>query len=347
MGFAASLNIEPASPSQQSHSQSRRRRSSERFLILSPERSNYFYASEAERVATSLCALGYDVELASLRSLSAASKLAKYDRALFFNLCDILVDFGGDRSALFAAVKRIKAVSTECSLVLLESLRTKWFADNLELFQKAELDYIVDFGYFDQAHFCPPEFRARYLHLFNGLSQTEKEIVRQQFTPAEQRPIPWAFIGHQTPARASFAVELARRFDPLGLVYLPELSLVRKDGPHINETQIKRILSITRYYICYSHLTHYYLEAIRFRSAVLAGALPVKIFTEKPDSDENLFPYLHLREDEAVSALTEMAFEVLRDRLVEEMLRLPALEHGLLAVFCSSDQTAATIEAVP
>jgi hypothetical protein len=111
--------------------------------------------------------------------------------------------------------------------------------------------------------------------LYNGSSAAEAELIRSQV--AGGRPLPWALVGHATPARAVLADALVEHFGSDGIVFLPSDRPVRGGGRMLGEQALGRLLSATSYFVWCSSRRPAHHESHRFLEAVLAGAVPCKI----------------------------------------------------------------------
>ncbi len=114
--------------------------------------------------------------------------------------------------------------------------------------------------------------------LYNAPLAAEADLIRSQV--AGERPLPWALVGHATPARAVLADALVERFGPDGVVFLPSDRPVRAGGRMLGETALGRLLSATSYFVWSSSYSPARHESHRFLEAVLAGAVPCKIEPE-------------------------------------------------------------------
>lgn len=294
-------------------------------LIVVPGSVNYFYNQAGRRVAEALQSRGWRVHLATLHTLPEE----KFDWGFLVNAYELM------HSSQPIGEQKLGFVRRHCdrlSQVLLECVTTNWFADSFDLGRRAGAEYLFDFGLQNQSEQLSKTARQDYRFVFNGLTGSEIQTLHSLNTQ-EPRPIPWAFVGHQTPVRVELVYRLVRDFDPSGFFYLPELSPVTEDGPHLNEEQYLRVLAKARYQIWSSHHQGIYLEGERFRASLLTGSIPLKIMLnhnlQPPDTP---FSYLLLGEKSFTEQMRAFEFDQTRSRFVAEFLRLPELADSLSEV---------------
>ncbi|MGH9801609.1 MAG: hypothetical protein ACRD82_14695, partial [Blastocatellia bacterium] len=294
-------------------------------LVVIPGNVNYFYNQAGRRVAEALQCLGWRVHLTTLNSLPGE----KFDWGFLVNVNELM------HSCQPAGKHLLSIARGQCrrmSQVLLECVTTDWFTHSFEFGRRAGADYLFDLGLQDQSEQLPKAAAQGYRFVFNGLTATETQALKS-LNAQEPRPIPWAFVGHQTPARVELLYRLVREFDPSGFFYVPELSPVTEDGPHLNEEQFLRVLSKTRYQIWSSHHPGIYLEGERFRASLLTGSVPVKIMLNNtslpPDTP---FSYLLVEENRLTEGLRALEFQQTRSRFVADFLSLPTLADSLSEV---------------
>lgn len=240
-------------------------------LIVIPGSVNYFYNQAGRRVAEALESRGWRVHLAMLHSLPDALPEGKFDWGFLVNAYELMHSFqpaGKQRLGV------VRGLCRQLSHVLLECVTTNWFADSFDAGRHAGADYLFDLGLQDQSEQLSKTAQQGYQFVFNGLTASEIQTLHS-LNAEEPRPIPWAFVGHQTPARVELIYRLVRNFDPSGFFYLPELSPITEDGPHLNEEQYLRVLSKARYQIWSSHHQGIYLEGERFRASLLTGSIQI------------------------------------------------------------------------
>ena len=300
------------------------------FLLIIPGSVSYFYDVEGFRIARSLERLGIKTEVCSLSQLPTRRD---YDWVVFFNLTEIQLAFGKGEDEFLEAIEERRLRANRSALLLMESLRMTWFYENFALFKKCQLETLLDLGFLDQQRFFEQETdsdsHSKYHFLLNSLSEHEKSVARSRFTSEEERPLPWSFIGHRTLDRIRFAAELMQRLSPQGFLYLPEFTPITKNGPHLNESKFEQVLQKSRLSIWCSHVPHFYLESLRFRYALLNGAVPAKVNHHAKDSGDHPFSYLVFETGSFPEALREINFETTRDRFATEFLELPSFEEIL------------------
>ncbi|MEK7832901.1 MAG: hypothetical protein AAB401_17560, partial [Acidobacteriota bacterium] len=285
------------------------------------------------RLAEALQTNGWQTRLTTLQAIAADADGESFDWVFLVNIYELIHSHPGGGSLLAALRKR----SRRLIQVLLECVTTNWFADSFWLGKRVGADWLFDFGLQDQTAQASEPVRRQYRFVFNGLTASERQTVAL-LDEHQARRIPWAFVGHQTGARVELAYRLVRDFDPSGFFYLPELSPVTEDGPHLNEEQFLQVLKRARYQIWASHHQGFYLEGERFRASLLTGSVPLKVMlnTVAP-ADDLPFSYLLLGESEFVERLNAMEFDSIRRRFVADFARLPGLAESLSEVINSLD----------
>jgi hypothetical protein len=204
------------------------------------------------------------------------------------------------------------------------------------LLRRVDFDRFVDSNIHQQSHLVPAEFRPRYDFIGYALTRRERgQLARfRELRDAAERPIPWATIGHATDARVSLAHRLVSEVDPRGFVYLPPLSPVSQDGPHLNEAQYQAVLRRSRYHVWCAHHNALYLEGERYRASALTGGVPVKILFQPVPQDMDLpFANLLLPFENFTSHLREMDFFQVRDQFLAEFQSQPTLDSELSHFF--------------
>ena len=228
-------------------------------------------------------------------------------------------------------IQHLKACCQQVGMILLESVRSPWFRDSLSLMQHAKLNILLDLGFYNQHQYASRKAQRVYHFVFNGLTQTEKQSIVGCALVSGDRPIPWTFVGHLVPRRLELLQRLIEDVDRRGFVYVVHFTPVTETGPHLNQAQLHEVLLRTRYKIWCSHVEHSYVEPIRFRLALMAGAVPIKVNMQPFDITEPLpFANLLLDERDFDKKLGAMDFEETRHKFVDEFKSLPLLETGLL-----------------
>lgn len=297
-------------------------------LVIIPGRVSYFYDTEGQRVAEAFRNLGGTAHVHTLFDYPQQS----FDWCFLLNLSEIVHAYNGDVPGVMKQLEMIKQRCGRVALVLLESVKTQWFMESFNLMRQAGVEILLDLGFHDQREQTPHKARPYYHFVFNGLVASEQQVVPERQTGMASRPLPWTFVGHLTPVRFHLLKQLTQKYDRQGFVYLVHFTPVTETGPHLNQHQFHQVLQKTRFKIWCSHHHHPYVESIRFRLALLAGALPVKIELFPQDFTAQVpFPYLILPEEGFVEQLRTMNFETVRGRFVDEFCQLPRLEKTLSA----------------
>jgi len=300
-------------------------------LLLTAGNVNYFYDRSALRMAEALANLGVDAQVATLRDFPARD----FDCCFVVGVGEIVTGHC-DRADALRKLAEIRAASRFTAVWNFDSMATPWFAMTRELLGRVGFDVLVDTNLHSQDHLVPWELRDRHDSVFYGLTRQERiEIGRfRNLQDAAQRPIPWATVGHATDARIAVAHHLVQSVDPSGFVYLPPLSPVTKDGPHLNEQQYQAVLRRSRFHVWCSHHGAFYMEFDRFRDSALAGGVPIKVVFESLPSDQDCpFSNFLLPFEDLAPRLREMDFFQARERFLAEYEGLPTLEAELLRFF--------------
>ena len=300
-------------------------------LLLTAGNVNYFYDRFAQRMAEALANLGVDAHVATLRDFPARD----FDCCFVVGLGEVVIGHG-DRAGALQKLAEIRAASRFTALWNFESMATCWFDKARELLDRVGFDILVDTNFHRQDYLVPPKLRDRYEFVHFGLTRQERvEISRfRNLQDVAERPIPWATVGHATDARIAVANYLVQSVDPSGFVYLPPLSPVTKDGPHLNEQQYQAVLRRSRFHVWCSHHGAFYMEFDRFRDSALAGGVPIKVVFESLPSDQDCpFSNFLLPFEDLAPRLREMDFFQARERFLAEYEGLPTLEAELLRFF--------------
>src|SRR4051812_47720139 len=262
-------------------------------VVLVPGGVNYFYDQAGRRIADALAQIGCRATIHTLRSVPPD---AEFNTCFFVNLYELGVGFGQEDVAV-EHVERLQKRCGQSFAVTLDCARTHWFSQTLNLCRRAGVKTLLDFGFADQSADVPRASRSLYRFVFNGLTAGERETLEAVRPVAEDRPLPWAFVGHVSASRAELVARLVRELDPGGFVYLPRLVPVTKDGPHLNEEQFQRVLRCARFQLWRSHHEYFYMESERFRTSALAGCVPIKLIQPWEGADPHL-PFRRLLVDE-------------------------------------------------
>lgn len=297
-------------------------------LVLIPGSINYFYNLNGRRIAEALRDLGFAVDVCTL----ATCPERDYDWCVLVNITEVALSVGdGD-----AGLEQIRAVGRRCRALAscaLDCVTTRWFEALLDCCATTDVRAILDLGLIDQSVHLSERARALYHFVPSGLTTSERRQLDALEAAGEERPIPWAFIGHFTPHRAALVDYLVRVVDPRGFVYLPQLApYTEKDSPHLNQRQFERVLRLTRYQLWCSHHHYCYMEPERFRTSLLTGSVPVKVMESRASLPRSApFRYLMIAEDDLPQWLGEGAFERVRRRFQQDFRQLPSLQDGLAA----------------
>ncbi len=297
-------------------------------LVLIPGSINYFYNLTGRRVAEALRELGFAVDLCTLADCPERD----YDWCLLANISEVALSVGDGSAGL----ERIRAVGRRCrarACCALDCVATPWFEALYQACLVAGVETILDLGLVDQSTHLSERERALYHFVPSGLTTSERRQLDTLEAAAEERPIPWAFIGHCTPHRAALVDYLVRVVDPRGFVYMPLLApYTEKDSPHLNQEQFERVLRRTRYQFWCSHHHHFYMEPERFRTSLLTGSIPIKVVESRADLPRSVpFRYLVIAEDDIPRWLGDGVFERVRRRFRQDFRGLPGLRDGLAA----------------
>lgn len=297
-------------------------------LILVAGVINYYYDVIGYRIAEALRNIGMEAQVHTLRSY--VDRGQSYDWFFMVNISEITVGYG-DADEAMRRISQIRARSSHSAMILLECVRTNWFAENLRLTLQAEIEMLLDLGFHDQRADAPAKAQRIYRFLFSGLTNYERDQAQRVIIQHAERPIPWTFVGHLETRRVKFAQRLMQGMDKGGFLYLPVLTHIVEGGPHLNGQQLQSVLERTRYYIWCAHHNYFYMESERFRNSVMAGAVPIKVSDFPPPNEgEGLpFQYLQLREADFDEHLRAFDFFSLRQRFLDDYLRLPSLEDGV------------------
>jgi hypothetical protein len=293
---------------------------------------NHYYDQIGHRLAEAFHTLGYD---ATVQSISAYQP-AEYDLTLLVNAFEIAVAYCRrffDLSPAVEQIKAMKARTARIGAIVLDCVHTYWFSENYSVCHYAGIPDLYDLGFHSQHDALDAHMRKKYRFILSGLTVSERQKVMQWQTTHQERPIPWAFIGHFQKHRAQFAMRLTQSCGANGVLYLPQLKPFTEEGPHINSEQLQRILERTRYYTWIAHHDYFYMESERFRNAALAGCVPIKVHSHPYNIDAYLpFTYLMLHESDFDEQLRSFDYAEVRQRFLQDYLLLPSLEASIAQV---------------
>ncbi len=294
---------------------------------------NYYYDVIAYRMADAVRNLGGVAAVATLQQ-AIEQPPDPLDWVLYVNPNEVGHGFG-DLGRAVEWMARLNKRAKNAAAVLLECVKTSWFNANIQTCRAAGLKTMIDLGFHDQRAAMRADHAALidYHFMFNGLNALERQKAQSYLTATHPRPIPWTFIGHMEKRRVQFVERLLNGLQKDGFVYLPTLTTVTEDGPHINGAQLQAILERTRYYIWVSHHDYFYVESERFRNAILAGAVPVKVQNHtSQDEADTPFTYLMIDEDGFEATMAEWDFAAMQCRYIQDFCGQPTLE-GQIAQF--------------
>jgi hypothetical protein len=139
-----------------------------------------------------------------------------------------------------------------------------------------DFDAVFDVGFVSQRD-KHPNSDVPYHFVFNGPTNEEEQIIAN-LTPAQERDIPWALVGYQTPEHRELAAALIDYGSyPEGFVFLPRFRRAKQRDAPLNPAELMAVLSRTKYYVWSAHRSSEYYDSARFIQALLAGAVPCEI----------------------------------------------------------------------
>jgi hypothetical protein len=300
-----------------------------RALIIIPGTVNYFYNLSGQRIAEALRALGFAVDVSTLRDCTEDD----YDWCLLSNIAEILHAYGDEAGGL----ARIGAVGGRCRALAslsIDCVSTPWYHRIRDLSGRAGAGSILDLGLYDQGPFLEPAERANYRFVLSGLTPSEGRQLDAPVEDDAERTIPWAFVGHATPYRAALVDHLIQSVDPRGFVYIPAAApYTEKGSPHLNQPQFERVLARTQYQIWCSHHSYFYMEPERFRASLLTGGVPVKIVASRQEVPKTApLSYLMMEPGDVGERLNPSVFPRLRRRFRQDWRRFPTLSQEMARV---------------
>lgn len=305
-----------------------------RVQIMAAKAHNYFYPMEGRRIAEALRNLGCDVVVSSLDTYSRD----QFDWCIAANLLEVAADYseaghgtGDDARRHFEYILKHSRRSAQ---FLLECVQSEWWTRPYQLYQWWHLDWYLDLGFHSQIDTLPLlDHRRSYYFLFSGLTQSERQHLASYLDQdMRDRPIPWVFVGHGQPQRLEIVRELVAEYDHRGFIYMPNIAVsVRDGGPHITEQKLMQVMGKAQSSVWCSHHSYFYMESQRFRQAIMAGAVPIKIMLRPPSKEQAdlPFPYLQLDRSTYIQQIREMDLTAMRRRMIEEFCDLPSLEQSL------------------
>ncbi len=241
--------------------------------IIYSHSNNWYHADFARRLYADLPA---DLR-ATTRLLNVVAWLAgePHDHAVVVNWEEVVRE-----PQLGAMARQLCARLAGCSrrtLLSAECVGTAWF--DKQFAEGIAWTELIEVGWFGYA--LPEAYGGLPYHVL-GTVATRAELddfARRRAalsSAAEDRPIPWAFVGMRTPERMAFAQELVR-WRPGGFLLLTEEGPARPGSGRLTQAELARLLARTELYIWRAHHPLPYFETFRVHDALRSGALPVKI----------------------------------------------------------------------
>jgi hypothetical protein len=298
----------------------------QRVLILIPGSVNYFSNLSGRRVAEALLSLGYQADVRTLEEYEPAP----YEACIVSNLAEV-VHSCGDEAAGIHQVRAIRRSCRRAACLTIDCVCTHWYYRLHELCARTDLDLILDLGLYDQTPWLDTAHRDNYRFVFSGLTPSEGMRVAEVMRDGGDRPIPWAFIGHNTFHRAALVDQLIQNLCPEGFVYLPGLAPYKEKGsPHLNQQQFEAVLRRTRYQLWCSHHNHFYMEPERFRTSLLTGSVPIKVVDGTVAVPKDTpFRYLLMGVEDLASRAQPDLFPRIRRQFSLDFQACPTLAEGL------------------
>lgn len=300
-------------------------------LIVYPGTVNYFYNRYARWMAEALRSRGASVELRLLSEVPPGS----YDVCLLSNLCEI--ECASPPRVARALVRELRERCETLIACSADAVNTRWFRNTLEAASAVHADGICDLGFVRQDSQELRERGLRYHFCFDGLLGAQLPMGGEPETAADHRPIPWTHVAGRTLRRVELTDRLVREVSPGGFFYLPRPSPVTETGsPHLNEGQMERVLRRTRLYVWLSKHEGFFMESLRFRTAYLAGCVPVEVVDDAAEPPAGIpFCDLVIRESDIGARLRSLDFEHARQTFRHEYARHPRLEDGLVELLAA------------
>ncbi|MCB9120526.1 MAG: hypothetical protein H6640_12415 [Caldilineaceae bacterium] len=293
-------------------------------LIVNPA-INHFFDLEGYRLAEALRTLGIAVTVATLEDAPHMG----------FDWCFVNNPFEAAQSTGCAGRGRqlLAELAERCEAVFgisMEDMNGPWFQPVYDMAVTTKLDALLDLGLRPQPSASNGQWKIPIRFVLNGMTKSEKQRAKLGISERNERPIPWAMIGIQTPRRVRIAELLVRNLAPHGFVYLPVQNAEDAERRDLNEAMLMRVLSNSAYYIWCSQYGSRYMESQRYRQAVLAGAAPVKVVDDaNPIDDETPFSFTLLHENSLTELVVLPPPATLHGRAAQEFCRMPGLEASL------------------
>ncbi len=242
-----------------------------KILLLYTEHGNWFYEDLARRIHEDLGEEGYDAALVPAeRFLAGVYTGGPYDLILLTNLCEIIecLRFDNERTRCLERILTFpRRVLLNC-----DAFQTYWYRRQFR-FGPGVFSEVLDLGVIPQN--ADKECDGVPIHW------APESFTRGEFAALEpwsdDRPVPWAFMGHLTLPRVLLVCELQETLGRDGFVLIPPLAPYTKERGGLSRETLFRVLKKSRFYIWNSHHPYPYHETLRVMHAVANGAMPVKI----------------------------------------------------------------------
>ena len=235
--------------------------------VLYPASTNWFYERFAHALVEDMRRLG--VVVRGLASSQISTRIDDRAAILIINYTEIVFDCA--RRDTVRALRKTIASCDKRVLVNMDSFRTAWFEKQIEEGFGLFTD-VFDYG------MIPQHSDDRICGLpLQWVKEALSAKVKQDIPPTRgRRPIPWAFIGHETKGRAAFVAAAVQTLPEHGFVYVPHLKPF--SGTYgLDEAALTKVLRSSTFYIWGSHHHHPYHECLRACDGIASGAIPVKI----------------------------------------------------------------------
>ncbi|MBX6765019.1 MAG: hypothetical protein IRY88_15285 [Rubrobacteraceae bacterium] len=241
----------------------------ENLKIVYPSRGSSFHFRLATKLHETLENSGKSVDLMdSARVRDVYEKSLAESTLLIVNPWECAYEIG-DRKRLF---KRMREAKRRIA-VLAEAVEIEWFKRQFRL--PLSYDAVIDIGFVSQQEKLKSDFDVPYFFLYNAPTLEEKQALERGIN--DERPIPWAFVGHFRQERARLAAKLIQGLNPRGVVFLPKGGVVKEGQGTIGPLGLSALLSKTKFYVWSSHHEFPYYESLRFIEALTVGCVPCKV----------------------------------------------------------------------
>lgn len=239
-------------------------------VIVHPGNNGESYRKLARRLFTALEEGSWDATLFSSRELCETTMDRLGDAILAMVDPVGCTAASGDRSKFFA---KLNSADRRIA-ILAEAVEDVRYSRQFRL--PVGFDAIFDIGFVSQRDEHPIS-DVPYHFVFNGPTKQEEQIITEM-PLSQERSIPWAVVGYQSPEYLNLMTELVDyKLYPEGFVFLQRSPRIGKGRGPLSSSELAQVLSETRYYVWGSHHSSTYYESFRFVEALLAGAVPCKI----------------------------------------------------------------------